>query len=86
MEMTQWNQCRQELTSKGYAPQRQNDFCRRPTAAQWTCSQIILKKYHSLEMAQETCLAARSSEIGCLNQVLNRNFEPYVAKSVCRLK
>ncbi len=86
IDASQWNECRQELNNKGYSLQRQNDFCRRPTPAQWTCSQIILKKFHSLELAQDTCFNVRPSEIHCFNEVLNRNYEPHVAKRVCRLK
>ncbi len=81
----QWNQCRYELAQHGYPAQKQNDFCRLPNANQWTCAQIVLKKYHSLELAKETCLNARSSEVTCYTQILNRNFDPYVAKRVCKL-
>ncbi|OYZ16193.1 MAG: hypothetical protein B7Y39_16065 [Bdellovibrio sp. 28-41-41] len=86
VDTRQWNTCRSELAATGYTAQKQNDFCRRPSPAQWTCAQTILRKYHSLELAQETCLTARVSELGCFNQVLNRNFDPYVAKRVCKIK
>ena len=82
----QWNMCRYELAQQGYSAQKQHDFCRLPSSDQWTCAQIVLKKYHSLELAKETCLSARASEVTCFNQVLNRNFDPYVAKRVCKLK
>lgn len=82
----QWNVCRYELTQQGYSVQKQNDFCRLPNSAQWTCAQIVLKKYHSLELAKDTCLNTRASEVSCFNQVLSRNFDPYVAKRVCKLK
>tara|TARA_B110001454_G_scaffold219203_1_gene252119 strand:- start:31554 stop:31928 length:375 start_codon:yes stop_codon:yes gene_type:complete len=86
VDKNQWNTCHAELAAKGYSVQKRSDFCRRPSPAQWTCSQTILRKYHSLELAQETCLTARTSELGCFNQVLNRNFDPYVAKRVCKIK
>ncbi|MBL7555676.1 MAG: hypothetical protein JNM24_07620 [Bdellovibrionaceae bacterium] len=82
----QWNQCRYELAQHGFSAQKQNDFCRLPNSNQWTCAQVVLKKYHSLELAKETCLSQRESEVTCYTQVLNRNFDPYVAKRVCKLK
>ena len=79
-------ECRSSLAEHGYPSHTQSDFCRQANPNQWTCTQVILKKYHSLELAKETCLHSRTSEVNCVNQVLNRNFDPYVAKRVCKLK
>jgi hypothetical protein len=86
INQTQFTTCQAELSQKGYPPVKQIEFCRSLPEAQWACSQLILKKYHSLEMVRDVCSSARPTESACLAQVMNRNYDPYVAKQVCRLR
>lgn len=78
-------QCRAELAQTGYSVSKQNEFCLALNEPQWNCSRVILKKYHSLELAKDVCLTATVTETLCFVQVMNRNYDPYVAKRVCGL-
>lgn len=79
--------CQSELIKTGYsASVKDNQFCQALRPPQWGCAQIILQKYRSLELAKDICLQATNTESLCFTQVISRNFDPYTAKRVCRLK
>lgn len=78
--------CRSELSLQGLTNPHHARFCQAIQPSQWSCVRLVLRKYHSLELAKETCGKATTRESYCVAHVLNRNYDPYVAKRVCKLK
>lgn len=76
--------CRNYLTQRGLS--KEQYLCTSMTDARWRCSQNILDVHHSIEVVKDLCLSTKVTEVTCINPVLERNFNPYIAKNACRLK
>ena len=81
-----YDSCKYELGLKGYFAPQQQRFCQLTLPYQWTCMRFVLGRFYSLELAKDTCLNATARESDCVSRVLARNYDPYVAKRVCRLR
>ncbi len=77
--------CRNELSRAGISSLKQTQYCQSLNPSQWACSDVIIKKYHSLELAKDICVSATTTESACFANVINRDYDPYVAKRVCRI-